>query len=421
MKLFARYNRLNILATIVIFIVGSCAFYFLLHYVFIEQLDDTLLSERQEMEQYVRIHDSLPEIINTKDQHDAYTQKAPVTPEYYTARLDKVDDQELYRNIQFNLKIKGDNYVFVVSKPLEGTELLLKSIIFVTVVMIALILLTGLIINKRILTNIWQPFYNTIDQIKHYDVSNARSITLQPSDVEEFMLLNSSIMNMMDRVQEDYDSLKKFTGHAAHEMQTPLAVIRTRLDMLMQNENLLHINAPNIAEIEHAVQRLSKLNQSLLLLTKVENRQFALNDEVEIGEMIAHKCEEFAETMLQRNISLSLTIVPFTVRFHKHLAEIMLGNLVNNAIRYNTDNGRISIKLLDGILTVANTSQLPAIAQERVFQRFYRHNDVKAEGNGLGLSIVKQICDFAGFTVAYSYMDDMHVFSINFNSGSGLQ
>jgi two-component system sensor histidine kinase QseC len=421
MKLFTRYNRLNIMATVMVFMVGGFTFYLLLHYILVQQVDSTLQSEQQEIYQYVKIHGDLPEILNTKDQHEVYSKGVPVPEGYGTVNYkSNGHEKKLYRDIRFNIDVKGETYGVIVSKPLRKTQLLLNLIIFVTLAMIALILVTGLLINRRILNNIWRPFYDTVRQVKQYNLSAPDAVTLQTTDIEEFELLNDSITAMMDSVQQDYQALKKFTGHAAHEMQTPLAVIRTRMDMLMQQENLLNEYGPGIAEIEQAVQRLSRLNQSLLLLTKVENRQFALNEEVQIDEVVESKCVEFAEMMQERKISLSLSVTPFSVRFHRQLAEILAGNLVNNAMRYNKHSGAIVVTLDNGLLTIANTSNLPALEQEQVFQRFYRHSDVKAEGNGLGLSIVKQICDFAGFMVNYTYSDDMHIFCVNFNASTTI-
>ncbi len=161
--------------------------------------------------------------------------------------------------------------------------------------MIGLILLTGYLINRIVIRRLWKPFYQTIGKVKTYHLTDQELLKLETVDIEEFSLLNQSINEMMERIQHDYGSLKNFTGQAAHEMQTPLAIIRTKLDTLMQNESLLEKNAQHITDIEKAVQRLSRLHQSLLLLTKVENRQFALNEEVRLDTIIKDKCAEYAE------------------------------------------------------------------------------------------------------------------------------
>ncbi len=416
MKLLAKYNRLNIIATIIIFLIGSCTFYFLLRYILISQVDETLENEQDEISTYVKKYDKLPEIISTKDQHTAYERATafyPIKHKYDYAHFDESDD--LFREIKFGLKVHDNFYLVTVSKPLEETEELLQIIIIVTIAMIALILFTTYIINRNVLNRIWKPFYSTVEKVRKYDLSRQENMTLEKTGIDEFNILNESINSMTERVQKDYLSLKQFTGHAAHEMQTPLAIIRTKLEMLMQNEILLKHDTVQITDIEKAVHKLSRLYQSLLLLTKVENRQFVLNEEVHLDKIIKDKCAEFWEMIEAKGIKMKLFLEPVLLSFHQHLAEIIIGNLLNNAIRYNTQKGTIEIILQPDYLSIANTSTLAELDKEKVFQRFYRHQGAQEEGNGLGLSIVRQICDLAGYTLVYKHVSGEHVFKIIFN------
>ena len=100
--------------------------------------------------------------------------------------------------------------------------------------------------------------------------------------------------------------------------------------------------------------------------------------------------------------------------FINQLLEILISNLLNNAFRYNVKNGSVNIELANNSFTVSNNSFLPVLDEQKVFQRFYRHADTKQEGNGLGLSIVKQICTVAGYSVTYKYLNNHHNFIIAF-------
>ena len=280
--------------------------------------------------------------------------------------------------------------------------------------MIAMILLIGYFINRIVIRRLWRPFYQAIDKVKNYHLADQDVLKLELTDIYEFSLLNQSINDMVERIQQDYESLKNFTGQAAHEMQTPLAVIRTKLDTLMQHESVLEKNALHIADIEKAVQRLSRLHQSLLLLTKVENKQFVLNEEIRLDNIVADKYEEYSEMAETMGLSITVNVQPLTILFHHHLAEIIVSNLLNNAIRYNKPGGIIDIILMDKMLTISNTSENQQLDSSKLFKRFYRQQN-SDEGNGLGLSIVKQICDMAGYSISYQYADDMHNFTIKFN------
>ena len=422
MKLLAKYNRVNIIATIGIFITGSIAFYFVLRHILVRQLDQSLESEQQEIVQYTQQFNKLPAVIQTNDQQVYFneTTTIPFHRKFYSLyKFNPIEKHnELFRDLRFSITANQHSYEVIVSKSQTGTQDLLRLIILVTIGMIALILLIGFFINRTILSRIWKPFYQTIDKIKTYHLSSQQPLQLEPTSIDEFSLLNENISGMTERSQREYKSLKAFTANAAHEMQTPLAVIRTKLDMLMQHENLLASQAQPVQEMEQAVYKLSRLYHSLLLLTKIENQQFELNETVQMDKVIMYKLEELTEIADAKKITTRIKLSPVTIVFHQQLAEILTVNLLNNAIRYNNENGILAIELNDSAFTIANTSDLPALDDKKVFQRFYRHNDTKQEGNGLGLSIVKQICDLAGYRLAYGYQDGLHTIVIFFNSGS---
>jgi len=416
LKVFTRYNRINITATILIFLAGSCTFYFLLRYIFIHQLDETLHAEQQEVNEYVTVHHQLPEILNSKEQHIAFSPATALMPKakHYSEVNDYGYNRQWYRETRFTIDVNGKYYLAIVSKPLEETEDLLQVIISVTLIMVALILLAGYFINRRVLGKLWRPFYQTIAQVQGYDINTNRQLNIPATDIDEFKLLNESIQAMTQRIQTDYQSLKEFTGQAAHEMQTPLAVIRTRLDMLIQNESLIRSNQQQFLDIEKSVSKLSRLYQSLLLLTRIENRLFELNENIALDKIVEEKVHEYGDLAEAKSLHIDLSIEPYNIHFHPLLADIVIGNLINNAIRYNIPHGNISIVLNKGVLTISNTSDLPPLDAQKVFQRFYRHQQTKADGNGLGLSIVKQICELGSYMLEYQYQQGQHQFVIKF-------
>lgn len=418
MKLAQKYNRINITVTILIFLAGSVSFYFILQYILLQQLDSTLVTEQLEIIQYAKEHKYFPEILQANDQTVVYTElKEPL--EFSGFRSVKIDDpehgtHEHRRELVFEVSVAKKNYQVTVSKSQVETEELLRLIILVTFVMIALILLAAYLINRTVLKRLWQPFYHSIDEIKKYDLSSQSKLRLTNTDIDEFTLLNNSVTVMTERVQNDYNALKEFTGNAAHEMQTPLAVIRSKIEILMQDETVLKDNTKAVIEIEKSVNRLSKLNQSLLLLAKIENRRFQLNEPTQLDVIIHQKLAELNDLIESAELTVTTCITPHAILFHHQLAEIIISNLLNNAIKYNYQKGTILVELNSSFLRVSNTSKLPALEQHKVFQRFYRSEHTVQEGNGLGLSIVKQICELAHFNCSYSFADNQHTFLINF-------
>lgn len=418
MKLFTKYNRINITATILIFLAGSVAYYFVLDYVLIRQLDGSLGSEKQEITEYIQLHQQLPEIQNTKEQWIQITKtNQPLTkairksiPLYNKAE----EEQEYIRQLIFTVTVQQQNYLVIVNKSETETDELLKLIILVTLSMVAMILLFNYLINRRLINAIWQPFYNTINSIKDY-AANQHSLTLSKEPIDEINLLNESLNSMTERIHKDFFALRSFTENASHEMQTPLAIIRSKVESLYQFAEGKEQMMQELLSIEDASLKLSKLHQSLLLLTKLENKQFILNESISIASILEQKCEERKELFESKNIKLQISAVNFEMNFHRHLAEILITNLLNNAIRYTAPGGTISITVNPQSLTCSNSASTGPLDMEKVFSRFYKPLNTEL-GTGLGLSIIKEICNAAGFSIFYHFENNTHLFTIDFRA-----
>ena len=417
MKLFTKYNRVNIIATIATFMVGSTVFYFVLSYILRRQLDGTLRSEQQEITEYVQSHNQLPDFQNTHQQWITAVQAAaPLAQRHICSRPvynKREDEQESVRQLTFSIQAKGQYYNITVNRAEAETEDLLQLIILVTLGLIGLILLVNYIINRRLITRLWQPFYNTIDRIKGYTVAVEKPLQLPKESIDEIALLNDSLNQMTLHIYRDYQALKSFTENASHEMQTPLAVIRSKVEILLQDDGLKQQSIQQLLAIENAARKLSRLHQSLLLLTKLENRQFIAGELVNMQQAVLSKIEEWQELVSSRKLLLNVQCDNVIVAFHHHLAEILVNNVLNNALRYTPEAGEIDIILNEEYLQVRNTAAAGKLDAEKVFQRFYKANDT-GEGTGLGLAIIKEICSLAGFEATYLFEDGKHVFTIYF-------
>ena len=416
MKLFTKYNRINITATICIFLAGSVAFYFVLDYVLIRQLDASLRSEKQEITEYIQAHQQLPEIQNTKEQWiqinktDLPNSKTitKTIPVYNKAEA----EQEYIRQLLFTITVNQQNYLVTVNKSETETEELLKLIILVTISMVAMILLFNYLINRTLINSIWKPFYTTIHNIKDY-AANQQALTLSKEPIDEINLLNESLNSMTEQIHKDFYALRSFTENASHEMQTPLAIIRSKVESLYQYAEGKELMMQQLLSIEDACLKLSKLHQSLLLLTKLENKQFVLNETIRLKSIIEKKIDERKELFESKQIDLQLNAIDFEMQLHQHLSEILISNLLNNSIRYTAHGGSISIILNQKKLTFSNTASDDSLDPEKVFSRFYKASE---SGTGLGLSIIKEICTVAGFSIKYQFENKTHHFIIDFQA-----
>lgn len=417
MRLLAKYNRINLLVTISVLLVSSVSFYIMIRHVLINQLDEDLKVEEQEIIDFVKNNNRLPSPSNYEDQQIQFTETPGVAAEKEFSSVilfQKTENAKIStRQYQFPVAANGKNYNVFVRKSQEQTEDLLQIILVITVGVVMLLLLVLFFINRFLLYRLWEPFNHTMAQIKQFDLTGAAPLQLHATTTTEFTELNKTVQGMTDRVRQDYAALKNFTENASHEMQTPLAIINSKLDVLIQDEALNEFQMQQLQGVYNAMDRLSNLNQSLLLLTRIENNQFQELEEISLDKLILEKTAQFEELTDAQKLYVSRSITPVTISGNRQLLDILFGNLLLNAIRYNLPAGQINIKLTPGSLTISNTSFLPALDHQQVFQRFYRHANTKQEGNGLGLSIVKQICNIAGYSIDYAYENDQHVFCIN--------
>ena len=418
MKLIAKYNRVNIPITIAVLLISSIAYYFILHYVLLRQVDKDLRIEQQEIIHHIKENGSLPETSNYKDQQITF-QKTNLTnfkEKFSTesAYNKKEDEEERYRRIDFLITQKGTNYIATVKKSEQETEDIVRLILTITFSVIAVLLLVLFITNRFLLGKLWKPFNHTLSQLKQFNLSSKNNITLETTNVDEFIELNNTAMSLTQKVKNDYESLKSFTGNASHGIQTPLAIIKNKIELLSQSDNLEESQIHIIQSLNDAASRLSRLNQSLLLLTRIENRQFEPTDRIDLSAVVQKSIDNFRELADLKDIKIEKNIKNnVTVEMNDSLADILISNIILNAIKHNSPGGDIKIVLNENALVVSNTGNVPKLKTSELFERFKKDSS-SPESLGLGLSIVKTIGETYGFELSYNYTDSMHVLQTTF-------
>ena len=416
MKLFSKYNRINLLVTLIIFIAASISFYFLLRYILIKEVDESLEIEMKEIQIYASKYDTLHETLPVEDQEIIYQEaESPVNVHFNTFKRYSSNEKknEPIRQVVFPVKVKNKWHTVTVRKSLERTENISKSIILITLITISLILLASLLVNQFVLKKLWRPFYHTLNNMHGFSVHQSKAIELPDTPIDEFAFMNKRLVEVTSKAQQDYLLLKAFTENASHEIQTPLAIISSKLDLLMQDESLTETQSQSLQEAGTALQRLSRLNKSLLLLTRIENKQFNETSNIELQQKVEEKLSELKELIDEKNIEVTRHLEHSKINMNSDLADILLNNLIGNAIRHTSKNGQISLTLTPTDLTIQNSANGIALPKQELFNRFYKPISAN-DGNGLGLSIIKQICDVSGYTITYNFINNKHEFNIHF-------
>lgn len=416
MKLLSKYNRIYLTASIIVFLFIGIVYYFVISFVLIEQLNHSLKDKLNEIQTFANTNKALLPIANTRNLIISYkpTISPPVKRKFSNVPEFVKEDNEMiqFRQLRTVIAVNGHNYEVIIREPETETDDLIQLILFITSIIAVFFILILFIINRLMLQKMWKPFQYILAQIQRFNLSTQTGITVQQTDITEFEALNNAVLLMSGKVNQEYHSLKNFTENASHEMQTPLAILNARLDLLIQNENISEKEIGQLQEMYSAVSRLTRLNKSLLLLTKIENRQFSETESIQLDQIIEEKIIQFADLIKAKNITIEKDIQSSELKMNHHLAEIVINNLLSNAIHHNHENGSITISLEREELMISNTGSSSIVDPEKVFERFQKSG--QSEGLGLGLAIVKQICDQYNFIIRYSQSDDLHIIRLVF-------
>lgn len=416
MKLATHYNKASIIISVAVLLISAVVYYFAINSIARNQLDDSLTEEIAEVKGYVDLNGHFPKQVDFDEDQTTIlkTKQTSFSTHFFDTVYKDLKDKktEPGRAVETLMKLNGENYIVKIVVSRESTEYLIQMIFIITLILSFISLSTLLITNKYVLNDLWCPFYSILSHVKKFNVADTQKMETVESRVDEFQELSNAVSTMSSRVTKDYQGLKAFTENASHEMMTPIAVITSKLDTLIQDERLISDQLSQITDIYSATSKLSRLNQSLLLLVKIENGLIQEDGPVNLKLVILEKVQQFQELVQGKKIEVTTNLADFEVTASKYLIDILINNLFSNAIRHNKTPGIIKINLLENILTFQNSGSENPLEQEQVFNRFYKGKS--SEGTGLGLAIIKNICNKYQHKIEYLYIDGLHSFTVNF-------
>lgn len=318
-----------------------------------------------------------------------------------------------YRKLKSYYSFNGNEYQIILLKTTMQEDELLEGIFSAFTIISLFLMIAFFIVNWLLSKALWKPFYNTLSKLNTYDIKNHEQQQFLKTNTLEFQQLNTALTKMTDKIHIDYLQQKEFTENASHEMQTPLAVVKANLTQLMQSNTLSESDMNNLQTIENTTKKMASLNKALILLSKIENNQFKENELISINKIINKVVNNFSDLIEVKNIKLNLNLKDdLQLTINPTLAEILLSNLVQNAIRHNLKGGIINIDLIQNKLIISNSGEVLTINSNELFTRF-KKNDASKDSLGLGLAIVKSICNIYQLNIDYSYSIHLHIFTLN--------
>ncbi len=420
MKLLSRSIRSYLFYSIGILIISLPIFYFATKHLIDRDVDNSLKAQRTEIiaqinrmanrDPFELLDIFGPDIvfnrINIYRSHDSlYTVQKP----------NPVTQKPIsYRILESNVLIGGAPYKIVLQNSLVNSEDLMKNILLIILLLLVFIVGGLLVINRIISGKLWRPFYQTLQSLRNFRVDGSKTLSLPQTEIEEFADLNQVAETLTTTNKKLFKSQKEFTENASHEMQTPLAVLQGKLELLMQTNPITEEQASLISDMADASRRMHRLNKSLLLLTRIDNDQFADKEQLAVDEALRKFISQFTPVAAQRNISIEHSINDnFSIITNTSMFEILVSNLLSNAIRHNVENGKIIVRLENRTLKIQNTGKDQALDSSRIFTRFHKDSS-DPHSIGLGLEIVRKICSLNGFDLQYSFKNQLHSFTVKF-------
>lgn len=308
-------------------------------------------------------------------------------------------------------KEDGGYMELVVYTPTIEKYDLQRAILGWIVFLYVLLLLMILAVNAWVFYRNMRPLYTLLKWLENYRLGTKQEPLDESLRIVEFRKLNEAANLFSERSEQLYEQQKLFIGNASHEMQTPLAICRNRLEMLMEDDTLTEKQLSELMKTHRTLENLTRLNKSLLLLCKIDNRQFTDVKSMCLNELLMHYLDDYKEVYAYRRVQVEVYVEHcFRLEMSESLATVLLTNLLKNAFVHTEEGGTIKLSFTASSFEIRNTGDTP-LNKERIFERFYKEG--KKEGStGLGLALVDSICKAYRLNLSYRFEDGMHVFTI---------
>lgn len=330
---------------------------------------------------------------------------------YYDA-LNK--ENEPFRVLNSPIKIEGKWFTFSAKINMVEKENLIGSTAILFISLLLLLIIGFFIITKIISKKLWEPFYVALDKMEQFEIDKSTSVKLIKSTTQEFNRLNHAIDGLIHKNSVIYQSQREFIENAAHELQTPIAIFKGKIENILQRKDLNSEQFKLIDDLNNTTTRLVRLNKNLLVLSKIDSNTYNEIEKIRLKDTIDNQLAFFSEQALSKKILITTELSEEVVVNSNHiLAEMLISNLFLNTINHNTLDGQIIVNLTNDRLIFSNTGTLLPLLTEKMFERFSKSNS-NFQGNGLGLSIIKKIVDTNHWTINYHFTNRMHTFEIVF-------
>ncbi|MFN1218628.1 sensor histidine kinase [Chryseobacterium kwangjuense] len=423
MKVSLKYYTIKYMIVILLLIIAVWAalFYaYILDEVY-DNVDDGLKDRKIQIIKAV-YHD--PELLDSKDfgfnefkikpiAESGYKDKSRLYNKMFYMEYDDKDQPYRVLETDFRDQFGKPQRLEIRTSTVEQDELV-YDLTTALIVLYILLVISIVAVNGYLLNKAMRPFYTILDRLKKYQFGVSSSQEPQKYSIKEFEELNVEIEEMIERNELVFHQQKQFIENASHELQTPLAIAINKIDLQIQNEELNKKGLNFISELKGDLRRMAGLNKSLLMLSKIENSQFNKTSKVDFNERIAELVKSYEDFIEFKKVRVSIIEKGFFgADFNPDLADILLSNLLKNAVKYNHQEGHVEIVIENDRLIFRNNGDGIPLDKTQIFNRFYKQGSDQSS-TGLGLSIIRSITkQYPGWDIVYKFEDGMHCFILS--------
>ncbi len=406
MKLLNRSLLHLSLALLLVLAVWAVAFFFIVRHAVVTSIDEGL-EDQEEIIRYRLEQDS--SLLQVRDLGLYGFAFSPVPHKMKTGFRDTLlyvpseGEVEPVRLLTKTFKHDGGYQQLQIYTSTVEEDDLIEVILYALVGLYLTLLITIVVVNNVVLRRVWRPFHRILTQVQGFRLGRDRSLQEVRTNIDEFKELKTAVDAMVGHAAATFDQQRAFTENAAHELQTPLAIAINKLELLAERPAGEEERMAAVGEVITSLERLTRLNRSLLLLARIENRQFPDERSIAFGPLMQEVVEEFGDLAGHRGVTLDLRVdSDFEHRMDPGLARSLANNLVKNAIVHNVRGGSVQVQVDRSGITVSNSGTEQPLDPTRIFNRFHKETTTDG-GTGLGLAIAKAIAEMYGLRLRYAY------------------
>ncbi|MEO8885910.1 MAG: HAMP domain-containing sensor histidine kinase [Mucilaginibacter sp.] len=351
-------------------------------------------------------------------EENLYAAYSPLKEEYYSLDVDSINegldtiknekrkiegDTIEYRILSHNFKAGNKNYLLEIGKSADTigeTTTPLQNIAFQ--ILVGMVLLT-ILADQLYSNHLLRPLALIIKtKLIGRKFPNFGSYVEVKTSTSDFQYLDISIHKMVETIEQTFQKEREFISNASHELMTPISILQSKIENMFEQEDIADEVKVRLLEMQKILNRLKSITKTLLLISQIENEQFLKEDKIAVAEMLQQIQEEISVRLQDKSITYSIQIPAdwIFVNVNKFLLFNLFFNLINNAIKYNREQGDIKVigEIENGVYTISIIDTGLGIAAEDmpyIFNRFKKlKQSLQQESFGLGLPIVKSIAVF---------------------------